>query len=150
MSMADARKETERKGFASFKAGPEAVGSPEEMEKLVLTISPAMGRIVKVERVDKTGKHQELSEEECAMLVGEDEVEEIQTALEEAFEAGVDGALGDEYEAKGEYEDDEERSIRRFLISELLIPRPIRRRIMNRLLLSRLLRHRFIKGRVRQ
>jgi hypothetical protein len=148
--MADAQKENERKGVASFKAGHEAAGSPEETEQLVLTINPAMRKIVKVEKVDKAGKHQELSEAECAKLVGEDEVEEIEAALEEAFEAGVDGVLGDEYEAEGEYEDDEEKSIRRFLISELLIPRSVRRRIMHRLLLSRMIRRGFFKRRLRQ
>src|SRR5262245_30574690 len=131
--MADAHKDTERKGVASFKAGPEAAGSPEEMEQLVVTINPAKRRIVKVEKIDKAGKHQELSEEECGKLVGEDEVEEIESALEEAFEAAVAGLLGDEYEADGEYEDEEDRAVRRFLISEILIRRSVRRRIMNRL-----------------
>jgi hypothetical protein len=148
--MADAQKETERKGVASFKAEPEAAGSSGEMEQLLVTISPAKRRIVKVERVDKAGKHQELSEEDCANLVGEDEVEEIEAALEEAFEAGVAGILGDEYEAEGEYVDDEEKAVRRFLISELLIRRPVRRRIMHRLLLSRMLRTGFLKRPRRQ
>ena len=146
--MADAQRESERKGVASFKAGSE--GSPEEIEQLVVTISPAMGGIVKVEKVDRGGKHQELTEEEWPKLVGEDEVEEIEAALDEAFEAGVVGVLGDEYEAEGDYEDNEEKAIRRFLISELLIPRSVRRRILHRLLLSRMLRRRVPKRRSRQ
>jgi hypothetical protein len=148
--MADAQKETERKGVASFKSGTEAAGTTEETEQLVVTINHAMGTIVKVERIDKAGKHQELSEQDCAKLVGNDEVEEIEAALEEAFEAGVNGVLGDEYETDGEYEDDEDKSIRRFLISELLVGRSVRRRIMHRLLLSRMLRRGFIKRRLRQ
>ena len=148
--MPDAQKETERKGVASFKAETETAGSSGEMEQLLVTISPATSRIVKVERVDKAGKHQELSEKESANLFGEDEVEEIETALEEAFEAGVAGILGDEYEADGEYEDDEEGAMRRFLISELLIRRSVRRRIMHRLLLSRMLRRGLLKRPRRQ
>jgi hypothetical protein len=142
--MADAYKESERKGVSSFK-GPE-----EEMEQLVVTINPAMGGIVKVEKIDKSGKHEELSEEECGRLVGEDEVEEIQAALDEAFEAAVVSAIGGEDHAEGEYEDDQEKAIRRFLIGDLLIPRAVRRRILHRLLLGRMLRSQFRKARQRQ
>ena len=137
--------ESERKRVSSFKAGPE-----EEMEQLVVTINPAMGGIVKVEKIDKAGKHEELSEEECARLIGEDEVEEIQDALDEAFEAAVVSVIGEEDHAQGEYEDEEEKAIRRFLIGDILIPRAVRRRILHRLLLSRLLRLRFSKARQRQ
>jgi hypothetical protein len=135
--MADAHRETERKGVSTFKTGPE-----QEMAQLVVTINPAMGGIVKVEKIDKAGKHEELSEEECGRLVGEDEVEEIQEALDEAFEAAVVSVIGDGNQAEGEYEDEEEKAIRRFLISDLLIPRAVRRRILHRLLLGRLLRSR--------
>jgi hypothetical protein len=121
----------------------------EEMEQLVVTINPAMGGIVRVEKIDKAGKHEELSEEECARLVGEDEVEEILAALDEAFEATVVSVMGDGDPAEEKYEDDEEKAIRRFLISDLLIPRSVRRRILHRILLSRLLRRRFRKARQR-
>ena len=87
--MADAHRESERKGVSSFKA-PE-----EQMEQLVVTINPAMGGIVKVEKIDKAGNHQELTEQECGKLVGEDEVEEIQDALDEAFEAAVVSVIGE-------------------------------------------------------
>ena len=140
--MADAHRES--KGVSSFKAGPEG-----EMAQLVVTINPAMGRIVRVEKIDKAGKHEELSEEECGRLVGEDEVEEIQEALDEAFEAAVVSVIGEKDEAEGEYEGDEEKAIRRFLISDLLIPRPVRQRILHRLLLSRMLRRRVPKTRQR-
>ena len=143
--MADAYKESERKGVSSFKAGPE-----EEMKQLVVTINPAMGGIVKVEKIDKAGKQEELSEEEWGGLVGEDEVEEIQDALDDAFEAAVVSVIGEEDQADGEYEDDEEKAIRRFLISDLLIPRAVRRRILHRLVLSRMLRRRVPKARQRQ
>lgn len=143
--MADAYRESERKGVSSFKSAPE-----EEMKQFVVTINPAMGGIVKVEKIDKAGKHEELSEEECARLVGEDEVEEIQDALDEAFEAAVVSVIGGEDHADREYEDEEEKAIRRFLISDLLIPRAVRRRILHRLLFSRLLRRRFRNTRQRQ
>jgi hypothetical protein len=86
-------------------------------------------------------------EEEWAKLVGEDEVDEIETALEEAFEAGIAVVLGDAYqdeEAEEAYEDDEERALRRLLVGGLL-RRSIRRRILQRVLVSRLLRRNAVK-----
>jgi len=143
--MADAYRESERKGVSNFKAGP-----GEEIAQLVVTINPAMGGIVKVEKIDKAGTHQELSEQECGKLVGEDEVEEIEDALDEAFEAVVMSVIGDGDPAKEEFEDDEEKTIRRFLISDFLIPRAVRRRVLHRLVLSRMLRRRFRKPRQRK
>ena len=142
--MADAFKESERKGVSSFK------GSEEGTAQLVVTINPAVGEIVKVEKIDKAGKHEELSEEEFERLVGEDEVDEVEDALDEAFEAAVVSVIGEKDHAEGDYEDDEEKAIRRFLISDLLIPRAVRQRILHRLLLSRMLRSRFRKPRQRQ
>jgi hypothetical protein len=142
--MADAHREPDRKGVSSFKSAPE-----EEMQHLVVTINPAKGGIVKVEKTDKAGKREELSEEECARLIGEDEVEEIQDALDEAFEVAVVSVIGQEDQAE-ENEDEEEKAIRRFLISDLLIPRAARRRILHRILLSRLLRRRDRNARQRQ
>jgi hypothetical protein len=133
--MAEAHKESERKGVASFKAGAE--GGSEE-EQLVVTIAP-MGKIIRVEKIDKTAKRHELAEEEWAKLVGGDEVEEIEAALEEAFEAGIAAVLGEEYEGDEEYEDDEEKALRRVLIAGLLRRRSVQHRILQRLMVSRLL-----------
>lgn len=143
--MADAYRESERKGASSFKSAPE-----EAMQQLVVTINPAMGGIVKMEKIDKAGKHEELSDEECARLVGEDEVDEIQDAIEEAFEAAVMSVIGEEDQAERENDDEEDRAIRRFLINDLLIPRAVRRRFLHRLLLSRMLRRRFPNSQQRQ
>lgn len=135
--MAEPQRESERKGVASIKAGAEAGGA--EDDQVVVTISAAMGKIVKIEKVDKAGKRQEIAVEELETLVGEDEVEDIETALEEAFEAGVAVVLGEEYEDDEGTEDDEERAIRQLLIGGLL-RRSVRRRILQRMLVSRLLR----------
>ena len=139
--MAEAHKESERKGVASFKAGAEE-GSEEE--QLVVTIAP-MGKVVRVEKIDKTAKRHELTEEEWTKLVGGDEVEEIEAALEEAFEAGIAAVLGEEYEDDGQYEDDEEKALRRLLIAGLLRRRSVQHRILQRLSVSRLLRGRLRK-----
>ena len=137
--MAEPQKETDRKGIASIKPGNESVGTVEDQQQLMVTINVPTGRIVRIEKLDNTGKRQELVEEEWAKLVGEDEVEEIEGALEDAFEAGVAGVLGEEYEEDEAYEDEEEKALRRILIGGL-VRRSIRRRILQRLVLSRLLR----------
>src|SRR5215467_9242405 len=142
--MADAHKESERRGVSSFK------GHENGMEQLVVTINPAMGGIVKVEKIDKAGKHEELSEEECGRLIGEDEVEEIQDALDEAFEAAVVSVTGEDDQAEGEYEDGEEKAIRRFLSGDRVRPRATRRQILLRLQVSGKLRGRLLKNRRRQ
>ena len=133
--MAEAQKESERKGVASFKAGAE--GGSEE-QQVVVTIAP-MGKVVRGEKIDKTANRHELTEDEWTKLVGGDEVEEIEAALEEAFEAGIAAVLGEEYE------DDEEKTLRRLLIAGLLRRRSVQHRIHQRLLVSRLLRGRLRK-----
>jgi hypothetical protein len=144
--MAEAQKDSERKGVASFKGGGEPVGASEQ-EQVMMTIDLPMGKIVKVEKIDKAGKRHELAEEEWAKLVSNDEVEDIEVALEEAFEAGIAAVLGERYEDEGE--DDEEKAVRRFLIHELLGPHPVQRRILQRVLVSRVLRRRILKRSLR-
>jgi len=149
--MAERHRESERKGVASFKHGSEAAGSHEQIEQLVVTFNAAMGEIVKLEKVDKAGKREELTEEDCARLSGEDEVEEIEAALGQAFEAGVALVLGDEKEESSEDDDDEEETaFRQLLIGALLKRHPIRSRLLHQLLLRRLLLRRLLKRGIRQ
>jgi hypothetical protein len=68
---------------------------------MVVTIRATTGDVVKIEKLDKAGKRDELSEEECARLAGADEHEEIEAALEAAFEAGIAGALSEDDEDSG-------------------------------------------------
>jgi len=147
--MAEPHRESQRKGVANFKAGAESAGSTDEIEQLVVTFNAAKGEIVKVEKVDKAGKHQEVTEEECAKLAGQDEVEEIEAALEEAFEAGAAVMLGDE-DAEDDDDDDEESALRQHLVGGLLGRHPVRRRLLHQLLLRRLLLRRLLKRGLRQ
>jgi hypothetical protein len=148
--MAEPHRESGRKGVRSFKAGAEAVDSAEQIEQLVVTFNAAMGEIVKVEKVDKAGNHEELTEKECVKLAGQDEVEEIEAALEEAFEAGVAVMLGDEQEEYAEDYDDEERAVRQLLIGRILERHPVRLRLLHQLLVRRLLLRQFLKRALRQ
>ena len=134
--MAETQRDAERKGVASFKAGSESAGAAEEEQQVVVTINS--GRIVKVEKIDKSGKRQELAEEDLAKLAAEDELEEIESSLEEAFEAGIAVALGEEYDADEADEDEEEKSVRRLLLAGLL-RRKVRQRILQRMVVGRLL-----------
>jgi hypothetical protein len=141
--MADAQKDSERKGVASFK-GAEAAETSEE-EQMLVTIKSPMGKIVRVEKIDKSGKRHEIEHEEWAKLVGEDELDEIEDALEQAFEAGLAAILGEEYEEDEAPESDEERNVRRLLIGGLLRRRRVHRRILHGLLVGRLIRRRPLK-----
>ena len=134
--MAETQRDSERKGVASFKAGSESAGAAEEEQQVLVTINS--GRIVKVEKIDKSGKRQELAEEDLTKLAGEDELEEIESSLEESFEAGVAVALGEEYDVDEAYEDEEEKSVRRLLLGGLL-RRKVRQRILQRMVVGRLL-----------
>ncbi|KOP23053.1 hypothetical protein BLD44_019455 [Mastigocladus laminosus UU774] len=126
----------------------ENTASSKETEQLVMTINAGTHEIVKVEKVDKDGEREELSEEECAKLAGEDEVEEIEIALETAFEAGVASALDEDDE--DDEDDDEERVLRGLLITGFFTPRRgavvsrLRRRLIRQLVLRRLLRHQLL------
>lgn len=138
--MAEPQRESERKAVTSFKSGTETIGVVEE-EQVMVTIQAPMGAVVRVEKVDKTGKRQEVTEEDWAKLIGKEEVDEIETAIEEAFEAGIAAVLGEEYEDGDRYEDEEERALRRLLIGGLL-RKTVRRRILQRMMATRLLRSR--------
>jgi hypothetical protein len=116
--MADAHKDSERKGVVSFKGG--AADKASEQEQLLVTIHATTGKIVKAEKVGKAGKPQEVTAEEWARFVGEDEVDEFEAALEEAFEASIAALLGEEYEDDGAYEDDGKKALRRLFIAALL------------------------------
>jgi hypothetical protein len=123
---------------------PSRLASAEETEQLVVTVTS--GEIVKLERVDKAGKREEISDEETAKLAGEDEVEEIETGLEEAFEAGIAAVLGEDDE------DGEEQALEQLMMSGVVRPavlHRLRRRFLRRLLLRRLLRRRMLKRRLR-
>jgi hypothetical protein len=120
-------------------------GSADETEQLVLTISTSTRDILKIEKIDKAGKREELSDTQSAELAGDDEIEEIEAGLEEAFEAGFSAGLGEDNESG---EDDGE-TIQRLLIGQLIGRRPglrgLRRRFLHRLLLRRLVRRKVLQ-----
>src|SRR5689334_20960798 len=65
------------------------------IKEVVLTLSMPKGHVVKIEKVEKLGHRQELSDEDLAMLIGEDEMDDLGSVLEEAYAAGIADALGE-------------------------------------------------------
>ncbi len=139
----------ERESAAS-RRDPSRLGSADETEQLVLTFSTATGDILKIEKVDKAGKREELSDAQSAELAGDDEIEEIEAGLEEAFEAGLAAALGEDED--DDVVEDDGQAIQRLLIGQLIGRRAglrrLRRRFMHRLLIRRLLRRKMLRRRL--
>lgn len=58
--------------------------------QLVITMAPSNSSVLKIEKMDSSGKHHKLAKEEVATLVGKDDLHEIEAALDEAFEADLE------------------------------------------------------------
>jgi hypothetical protein len=132
----------EREPSASKQAAPHAAAT-EALDEIFLTLNPATHDVVKVERLGRAGQRKELSEHECAELAGDDDVDELVVAVQEAYEAGVMKGLDQQHDYDEADED--------LVIWQLLLDRPrqvgplrrdIRRAMLHRLLLRRLLRRR--------
>jgi hypothetical protein len=92
---------------------------PEPGQLFAFTIDPHTAQIVRVETVDTTGDRRELSNEEKAKLLPEDRGR-LEEVLEQAFEAGIACALGDEARQDGREESAEEAELRHLLLSRLI------------------------------
>ena len=132
----------EREPSASKQAAPHAAAT-EALDEIFLTLNPATHDVVKVERLGRAGQRKELSEHECAELAGDDEVDELVVAVQEAYEAGVMKGLDQQHDYDEADED--------LVIWQLLLDSPsqvgplrrgMRRAMLHRLLLRRLLRRR--------
>ena len=109
-------------------AKPKAI----EAEQLVFTLCVATGQIVKVETVDSAGKRHEVPTDEAVELAGKDDMKGIETALDDAFEAGIISMLDPESDAEESDETAEDLRLRRELLT-LIIGSEVRRRLLRRL-----------------
>jgi hypothetical protein len=115
-------------------AKPKAI----EAEQLVFTLCVATGQIVKVETVDSGGKRHEVPTDEAVELAGKDDMKGIETALDDAFEAGIISMLDPESDAEESNESNEsdetaeDLRLRRELLT-LIIGSEVRRRLLRRL-----------------
>jgi hypothetical protein len=103
---------------------------------LTLTIHAKTGHIVKVERVDSTGAHHELSDEEKTNLAKERSKATVEAIIEQAFEAGVACVLGGADGEDDSPESAKEADLRRLLLRPLIEDSPAKR-LMQRDTLSR-------------
>jgi hypothetical protein len=133
------------------KRPPAQATTTDDTVQIVLTLSAAKGDVLKVETLSRSGQRTEISEGGFAALAGEDEIEELGAAIEEAYAAGIVDALGEEDEEdEDEDEDDAEQSLRELILGRsagrLLIRRGVRRLILRRALRRQLLGQRASSG----
>ena len=103
---------------------------------LTLTIDVKTGQIVKIESVDSTGAHHELSDEEKANLARQKNKSTVEAIIEQAFEAGVACGLGDMDGEDDPVESAKDADLRRLLLRPL-IEDSAAKRLMQRDILSR-------------
>ena len=109
-------------------------------EQIVFTMRAPSGEVVKVEKVDAGGNRHELSREDISGLVGKNEVNEIEDALDEAFEAGICSLLDPSGEVEENPETEDELAFRRELLTLVVgagVRRRLQQRIVQRVILSR-------------
>jgi hypothetical protein len=106
------------------------------VDLVAFTVDAANGRIIKVEGVDAAGAHRELSREERTRLVETAAKATLERVIEQAFEAGIDCALGAEADEEETAESDGDAELSRLLLRSLM-ERSAARRLMRSEVLSR-------------
>jgi hypothetical protein len=103
-----------------------------ETLQLIFTMNAATGAVIKIEKIDQSGKRCEVPKEESVALAGKDNLLEVEAALDEAFEAGISSVLEPSSDEEPLDETEEETELRRILLSHI-IGRGTRRRLQQRL-----------------
>jgi hypothetical protein len=121
---------------------------PAASRLFVFTIDADTAQIVKFERVDASGGRRELSQEEKTALIGKGGEDRIEEVLEQAFEAGIACALGDEPgEAPREETEEtvEDAELRHLLLVQLMEQGGIKHftnsEVLNRAIFGTLIQH---------
>jgi hypothetical protein len=123
---------------------PVRLAAGDGTEQIIFTIRAPAGEVVKVEKIDAGGNRRDLSKEEITGFVGKSEENEIEEALDEAFEAGISSLLDPRSEVEESPETGEEVALRRELLTLIVgagARRRLQRRIVQRLILSRAANH---------
>ena len=121
-------------GQPKTRKGPGTKSSSRVSDLLTLTIHAKTGHIVKIESVDSTGAHHELSDEQKANLAKERST--VEAIIEQAFEAGVACVLGGADGEDDPPESAKDADLRRLLLRPLIEDSPAKR-LMQRDTLSR-------------
>ena len=107
------------------------LNAPASADLVALTLDAATGRVVKIEGVDTAGARHELSEDAKARLAKPEVSATLQGVVEEAFEAGIACALGEQAGEADPPESEEDAELSRMLLRSLL-ERSAARRFMKR------------------
>ena len=123
-------------------------GADNETKQVIFTLNAATGAIIRVEMIDPDGKRHEVPKGEVEALAGKDNLHEIETALDDAFEAGISSVLEPTGEGasqrEAEEETEEDRELRKVLLTRLIrrdVRRRLQHRLVQRLMLSQTLKH---------
>ena len=76
-----------------------------DMEEIVITLNKATHEVVKVARLDETGRRRDLSQDQAAELAGQDFVTEFLDAVDDVYCAGLAEGVGADREEE-DFDDD--------------------------------------------
>ena len=116
--------------------------------QILITLSGPDGDVIRVETLDKAGKKRDLPDDDFALLMGDQDMEDLLPVLEQAYMAGFADAGADVFESEDDEghdesdRDDIETAVIRGVASQRLIRRGVRRLILARLLKRELVRRR--------
>ena len=102
------------------KTPPLEAGAAPSPDLVALTVDAATGRVVKIEGVDAAGARHELSDDTKARLAKTEAGATLQGVVEEAFEAGIACALGEQAGEAETPESDEDAELSRVLLRSLI------------------------------
>jgi hypothetical protein len=126
----------------------ESVPASDLSDLLTVTFHTKTGQIVKIEGVTGSGAHHELSDDEKAILEKQMGKATLEAIVEQAFEAGIACALGDEADEGDEDEppESEKDTNLRYLLLRPLVDnsaakRLLRRDVLNRAIVKTLIHH---------
>jgi hypothetical protein len=143
--MAPARENSEKaSSHAQEHHGGRRVRAAEETAELVFTVNANTGAIVKVEKIDSHRSRAEITNEELIALADKDSLHDIETVLDEAYEAGISSVLEPEGGEGSDSISDDEVKLRHDLLTGIIgqgVRDRLERRLVQRLILSRALSH---------
>ena len=132
-----------------------ATAAPTKTEQLVITRNVPGGEIVNFEFINASGQRAEIPEDQIRGIAGQDEIGEIASALDEAFDAGVNVLLEETLDDdEGDVSDGEQLALVRLLLIPLVGRRTVRRiknlrtRLFHQLILRRLVRRYALANRI--
>lgn len=135
----EAKAPQEAKAQESKPQESNTASAPEGDEaELVVTLRAATGQILKVEKIGAAGKRGEIAVDEAATLAAMDNMKGVESALDDAFEAGIVSMLDPQSDSEeSELRDQtaqtaEELRLRRELLT-LIIGNKVRHRLLHQL-----------------